>query len=498
MTREKENNFSFFDSISIPGHWWLPGKDDQSVFGIVTFEKQNRISLELDGYFPQLRYDPFDLPDFRPAVICGCSRAGTTFALLDCFLKQMPSKSPGYVRSIFQAKFLVSGTQHWEAESSDNITFSSMRVAYPGLDVSLDKSMHFDSDAKVDEIEFSWRGNKKEIDLSVDGFRVKSGSKCTYSHDDQKLNAEHFAFLEFIPTEAQPLKWYVKKATDLQFFFSLLHGFPTIPMRVLIGGPVEFEHAWWKIGQSDAPQSVYYTDLFIQLCQCSAQEVETLLRSWFSKADPVTTVVELYCSTFFQPGLFTLVEFLLLVQALEAFQRATGHNEYMPKVVYKPIREYLKKSVPYVLSQDFRERIEESVQYANEFSQKTRLRLAIERLPKPLLQLVTTDSGKFATEIVRWRNYLTHYAPDAKKHLPPDYQITVVNHGLRVILRVLLLQLFGIPESLLLSATKRDQDLRAYLWYVPQFEFLNERLAYPSKSKTPDGETSPASHTPAV
>ena len=90
MSKKK---YTLCDDFELRGIWWLPENPDQQVSGVLTFNSEDKIRLELIGSFKQL-------PDFgkseveKKDIILGITSDGRLCTLADCYESNSTLKEP--------------------------------------------------------------------------------------------------------------------------------------------------------------------------------------------------------------------------------------------------------------------------------------------------------------------------------------------------------------------------------------------------------------------
>ena len=119
------------------------------------------------------------------------------------------------------------------------------------------------------------------------------------------------------------------------------------------------------------------------------------------------------------------------------------------------------------------------VNQSNSVSLQTRVKEIINELPADSRKLITRDTDDFAKKVVKARDALTHYVPDAEESLKgAELYNTVI--GLRILLTLLLLRELGIEERVSEQAVAHN-DRFLNPWY--------SEVAY--ESTQPSGNTEP-------
>ena len=137
----------------------------------------------------------------------------------------------------------------------------------------------------------------------------------------------------------------------------------------------------------------------------------------------------------------------MLIQALEAFHRASGIDKYVSDDSYAPMQTALVDAIPSSIASDFRTAMKARLKYGNEFSLRKRLTLISKRVPKDLWAFITNDDPKFVTRVVTTRNYLTHRDESQKDDVMEFAAIFNAAESLKLLIAFLLLTETGIEAK---------------------------------------------------
>lgn len=78
-------SYSLVDNFELKGMWWLPEQPDIQISGILTFDNEKKISLELLGSFHDIKsIGGGDY--FRPEIILGLTDNGQICTLFKNFV----------------------------------------------------------------------------------------------------------------------------------------------------------------------------------------------------------------------------------------------------------------------------------------------------------------------------------------------------------------------------------------------------------------------------
>jgi len=166
----------------------------------------------------------------------------------------------------------------------------------------------------------------------------------------------------------------------------------------------------------------------------------------------------LFFSSLREPGAFLETRFLPMIQALEVYARADKQQTYVDPKEYGETLPRIESEIPIDIDKELRSAIIRKLQYANEYSLRTRLRRIIETLQPETVKLFCKDAEAFVGGVVDTRNYLTHYSKDSYRVLQGiDLHWATVK--LRTMFSLILLRWIGLPETLIRERAQADYSL---------------------------------------
>ena len=167
---------------------------------------------------------------------------------------------------------------------------------------------------------------------------------------------------------------------------------------------------------------------------------ESVINSWIESCEQIAPAFDLYFLT--KTGRIGSrdLQFLTLVQALEAFHRRTSDEKHMDEEKFKGIRKQLIKKCP----EEERNWFAQNLNYANELTLKNRL----ERMTKPFDDFMGGEyRSKLIDSIKDTRNYLTHYDPRSEQKAVEGRSLEFLILKMNALFRLHFLKLIGFDEQ---------------------------------------------------
>lgn len=448
------------------GFWWLPETSENYFPGQLRFTPTDGIVLELHGHL-----HAHSEKNFSPPLILGVSREGKQITLQHCQLtKTRHAGSYGYDTSLLTAEVAFRGTHFQNPES---IQFKSLSVRYAYLDEWF-LTTDFDVQNNI------YKGEKLTIQyipphpikVRVAGYEIALLAKWRTSHNFHKqitLNQE--AWIRFSPEELRLFETYLDIVYHIRNFLSLALSVPTYPLS--IAGTTE----------ADEPVDVFYQQTYLptefrlltdwnMLFKFSTieKQFETYILNWFSALQKLAPVYDLYFASLYNPYQYVQSTFLNLTQAIETYHRRTFLGKYQSDEEYlEGLYKRLVEAIPKEIDNDFRNSLKKgSLYYANQFSQRKRLKMLTNELSRNLsIGFISTPQLReaFVKRVCDVRNYLTHYDPNQQIEIEPN-ELPDLTEKLGTLLSICLLKELGFSYPDIEKMTYNHWKYkRVFRWY---------------------------------
>ncbi len=468
--------FNLLDEFEYSGTWWLPGKDEEPLSGIIKF-KHNYIELELNGVFSKKHH--YDLREFD--IMLGCLNIGkkvTVYRLSRIYEESSVSNGLNYNnkrgKSIFICEYIFFGN-HFLQENDIRFIFLSANFTY------LDKWINNKFEYKWDKDEYNIKC--KTIDYKMDLESIKSTLHISSIHNSlgdlqTEVEIRYQSNISIQPMDEQSWEWFQKRIIDLGNLLTLLMGYPVYPIKL----SAQIKHQPDR-NIFDELVNIYYTipnprvieDLHPFMIETTFQDlirfpnklVTKDLNNWFKETDIIAPVIDLFFLTFYNPSMNPHIYFLTLMQAIETFHRRVYGGKYLKTGEFKPIRNALINAVPEELIKALTnengvsitkdellkkyeylvKNFQSKISMSNEFSLTTRLKELSNcgrgelKWFKMLIDDEPDGEEKIIQRLVATRNYYTHFDENNRRNSFSDDDLPRINYKLSVFLKVLLIQL---------------------------------------------------------
>lgn len=460
--------YSHYDSFTVPGHWWLPGETSR-IAGELHYDGGN-LTLHLFGAFHKTKGDT--VFDHRPDelevdVIHGESFSLQPITAFKAFytswhptVRNLRLIGPAEVdSSILHVHAVLVGKHLLNLEDQ---RYVKCRIQLRNLEGWLGDFPFKTSDFTADGLMTAYaRPKKREYQLPVPFNLLQIASSYWRSGVPpvNRYEAVHRANVLVEPSTPRPLKWYSEVVGALQQLLTLLAGKPMQTEREWLYADKD-KHGlllYHNRHNINPPEDYGPIDFLLRLPDVE-NYFSKILSIWLTQCETIQHAVNIFFSSLREPGAFLESRFLPMIQALEVYARADERQTYIDPKEYAETRPRIESAIPTDIDKELRSAIVSKLQYANEYSLRTRLRQLIGTLQPETKRLFCMDDKAFIEGVIATRNYLTHYSKDSCRILKGvDLHWATVK--LRTMFRLILLRWIGLPETLIRERAQADYSL---------------------------------------
>lgn len=455
------------------GVWWILGQDEQQ-YGRLDLSASGKWTLEtltqIDSNSDRMRASTDSFVDIiqgfanaRKVTLFRCGR-------IDIGERLSEFGEPTHVMQTFRVETVLIGEYF---DSYEEIKFKEVRVRFSdmnqwiGYEIQASSPVNNTINLKFPEKELA------EVFLSPHKVSVKllAPEKIVSSLKEIRIGLNPLFKLEFARWATyEELKFLIR---GLQRFLGFAMRTAVTPLRTYANVITDKEVEIYSNYDMPVNRGIYhiYDGLFL------FSEVEDFFQDcvalWFEKLEveamePVVTLLQL---SKFYPAIPYETTFLNLAQAAETYHRerrkSRGENKgryqsdnKWQKGIYKKLMNALPDKLLEDSSneseEDFRDAVEDSLRYANNYSLITRLEDLLHEVRKIVPEGFLKDGDeikKTAEDIKKIRNYYTHFSgdEDTKRKAKDAIVISKLSRRLELALETLLLRDIGIPAKVIQS-----------------------------------------------
>lgn len=450
------------------GYWWLPEKEKNKILGTLTYDPDDGARLDLTGtlrnwsdkdprHYPAYRYRKYD-------VILGELGDGSEITLCDCRARTPAMfMQPHFMQSqnVFDVYFFYRG-RHFE--SSEAVVFNAVYVRYP----------HLLEWTGTRATRTQWDPNTHRLDITYDPPRsislgsvgqleatVTFGREYHHHHELHEASVRGTCHLKLAGGASSYLQDYGPVIRDIRDFFTLATMRSEHPMSIT--GTVCSKDD----GDLAPPVSVYDASLMRKPSTRSIRRAlpQTMLFSrdqvpslpetiavWLEKCQKLRPMLSLYFDIYYyrQRQMAVETRFLSAISAVEAYFIRTRDSKDLPTAEFRCRRERVLGSCPPELHTWVRGKL------GNRKTLRQVLRKLFEE-QRCVWQETSDRLDCLVGDIVKTRNYLTHYSADRPKAYTVP-RLVEMSEGLKLLLTVCLLQELGFCEGAISDMAQKLRD----------------------------------------
>jgi hypothetical protein len=453
------------------GEWFLPSDDFKSarkIAGTMTWTTR-RARLELHDCFTALQGHIYGDETSTYPVVHGITLNSKLITILD--VSGFGSSFSFGHGGIRQTEKLRSSLVVIGGHVTGDTSYTEMQVRIPGLERWLNRggielTMARQTNNKPNVAIYKVENLPPEefpiktIAASVD-FSVNRSFKNLIG---QNVNVTSYGLVTIKPSEPQKLDWYFEQVGKVCTLLGFLSGTPMGPDRVV----VKHEAANHSLDvlvslRQDKLCAIEDGHEFFLLRSDLGADFAEVLGKWFEVYDSIEMPCQLAQSVLATDDLWLHVEFLSLMQALEGFHRATSSGFYLTAEDYAPIKDAILASFPKCLEKSHRQSLKSRIEYGNEISLGKRLSDLASRLDDDLRRRLFGPDGKVPRSWIDTRNYYTHWDEASRDNVLDGAPMHHAGVRLKLLLRVLYLNLLGIPSEAIAKALSGANRESQYL-----------------------------------
>jgi DNA repair exonuclease SbcCD ATPase subunit len=279
-------------------------------------------------------------------------------------------------------------------------------------------------------------------------------------HREETIKEQTFIGIE--ARKEKTLDEFRKIERHLHNFLSLAVKHPVYPLLIEvkakgktldIGGRKEYlpiDIHWkldWTAYQKGERDLVHDEMLFTP--EAAKPGLRRCMRNWFNKEKRLKPVYDLYFAILYNPRLYLEHRFLSAAQALETYHRRTMKNSQIDSKEHKKrVKNILKAAPP-----EFKDWLEQKLEYSNEPSLRRRLREIISANAEPMKLFIKDEKG-FIQKVWVTRNYLTHYDPKLEGAAVKDNELYEITEKLRRMIEICFLKELGFDSIMMKDLVK--------------------------------------------
>lgn len=451
------------------GEWNLPGRIDVPTIAGTLSWSSHRALLELIDSFTPLKGAIFGDEVRTYPVVHGTTTSSEFVSML-----QASSAGGGFhfgQAGLRQRERLISSWLLVGAHVAADTCYSEMQVRIPGLQFWIGRSgvrqtILAKTESSAAGVIYQVDGLPEEVTVIPSADAVLGwGIGSVFAGDlVSEISVKTSAYLRIGANKPQQLEWFFAQLTKATTLLSFLAGSPMAPDQISVTLADSDVEADVLVALREAKYCDHeHLHDFFMLRNDMECDLGAAFSKWFELYDSVALPSQLAASVFNSKELWLHVEFLSLMQALEGFHRSTMPGTYTSDEEYECIRQVIANCIPKEVATDHRAALKKRIEFGNEVSLRKRLDALVQRIPVELREQILGGKGTIPQSWVDTRNYYTHWDPASRETVLDGLGMRRACVRLRLLLRVLYLDLVGIPATAIAKSLRNTNSESQYL-----------------------------------
>lgn len=459
------------------GEWFLPDNPDSKIAGSLNYDLE-RIELNLlESFKPLTGTIRFNETNQSYPVIHGISQDGEAMTLFKAQRARWSIKfGTGGLR---KPEMLVSPLLIIGAHLPSDFLYPEMHFRVPGLQTWLSHKIieqileeNEETGAKSSSYKVQSIGKESFFVPSIDAtleWAYSWGSHCDHF---TSINVTVSAWITFKPKIPQTIEWYFNQLGKISSMLAFLADTPmsTDLINASIGDGYQNINVMVTLRNT---KYCLYTNLheFFMTREEMGVDLADVVTRWFELYPKIHMPCQLALSILASENLWLHVEFLSYMQALEGLHRAMFEGNYIDEDQYELVKKALSEAIPADLSEDHKASLRSRIRYGNQVSLSKRLNELARSLPEKIRKFVLGSDGKIPRSWIDTRNYYTHWDEELRSNVLDGQGMYNAHLRLRHFLRILYINLMGIPEKSILISLQNACSTSQHLAQLNMREF---------------------------
>lgn len=435
------------DKFEIKGEWFLPTDKTNRVHGVLTFDPQDKTTLELYG---SLNGDNF-FPEFKDQeIILGLTSDSKQVTLHKCYMTKsggatlVQGGESGKPSTRYTIGYLLIGLH---SDTSEDLKFTqiSSEIFNLGEWVGISGFKHQNIDPEKIKnyeitVEYKLPG---PIEFVIDG-NTKGLINYTANHPgvsvyQKTVTINQKVAFQAITTDEQSIDNLLSYVITFQNFLTLALYKSTYPLSISLVGDRHKDTFGYKknVKLFISSRNFKFNEkpkLFFDMIFNYGgikDNFPTIVKNWYSKYELLEPAFDLVFEQFYNDNKFTVNTFLNLAQSAETFHARVHNHTKIPKEQYKKMKEDILNVVQ---NEEYKKWLSDQFNFGNNLNLQQRLTELTEKYSNKIVDKILDDKKQFVLNVKHSRNYYTHYPTDGKKKALKGGELFYLSERLKILL----------------------------------------------------------------
>lgn len=438
------------EKFEIKGEWFLPTDKENRVHGILTFDPQDGVDLELYGslegdiFFPELK---------NQEIILGLTSDSKQVTLYSCFMTKsggatlIQGEESGKPSTIYSIRYLLIGLH---AQKAIDLKFNQISTDIFNLGewvgISGFKRQNINSETLKNHkiiVEYKLPESIEfQIDDNTKGRFNFLANHPGLSRYQKTVTINQRVEFQAISDNEKSIDELLKYINTFQKFLTLALYKSTYPLSISLSGE-KHKKAYGNGKIYKKTIKLYFSSRNFKSNEKPKFDLEmifdyrriqddfqTIIKLWYSKYELLEPAFDLVFEQFYNDNRFTVNTFLNLAQSAETFHARVHNHTRIPREQYKK----MKDDIFNVASTEYHPWLKDQFSFGNNLNLHARLTELTEKYSNIILDKILGDKKQFVLNVKYSRNYYTHYSKKVKKKALKGGELFYLSERLKILL----------------------------------------------------------------
>lgn len=426
---EEAKSQNLFATFDVSGSWWLPSDSpDDAVEGKFVYKgsaDSNALTLHLNSYV-DFRNAIADLMFTEPSDDAALWLHGKSEEKMITLAHAIPENTTSF-QNVFFPRTAIIGPSLVTADTK----FDEAVISFPGLTEFFTASSKSGTIATFESLGWTVERKGKPLRLDLE-------SPIPFG---QQINC-----LTVRPEDALTMDEFIEIGYAIQYFLSILYGFPTCPSVFALQADGEYFNVLYQFGRQLISETPTASDMALIYSTTSPTEFDAALRKWFTLSEVFLDYTYNFFGNFYHPHPKARVNLVFHSQSLERFHGLTVRGAKPPQDQLDALAD-VKSFVKTNVAEPLRKGFLETLNFLNKPSQRMRMEALFLDVQNYLPLFDDEDEiPNFINCVVKTRNYHIH-GGDKPKSFLTVWEETIAADLLKLANLLLLLKYLGISAE---------------------------------------------------